>query len=208
MPNQWYTQIIYLWYLFNDLFNYFVVIVFLFWCFKGLRGCLYGSRYIVQGIYRLTDITFSMYLYERTKVISRFSWDFTWALFFHKQQDKKTMKYTKNVLHEGLKLKGLILFAANLPDGWCCMPPCFGEYSTCSSNAEVVYYNMLHSIRNPIECPFGWLKARWGFLTRTITLQLENVPAAIFSCFVLHNVCEMNQCGVDPDLVPKLAELH
>ena len=107
-----YRNNIYIWCLFNDLFNYFVVIVFLFWCFKGLRGSLYGSRYIVQGIYRLTDITFSMYLYERTKVISRFSWDFTWALFFHKQQDKKTMKYTKNVLHEGLKLKGLILLAA------------------------------------------------------------------------------------------------
>ena len=96
----------------NDLFNYFVVVFFLFWCFTGHRGCLYGSRYIVQGIYRLTDITFSMHLYERTKVLSSFSWDFTWALFFHKQQDKKTMNYTKNVVHEGLKLKGLILLAA------------------------------------------------------------------------------------------------
>ena len=34
------------------------------------------------------------------------------SALFHKQQDKKTMKYTKNVLHEGLKLKNLILFAA------------------------------------------------------------------------------------------------
>ena len=34
-----------------------------------------------------------------------------YALFSQKQ-DKKTMKYTKNVLHEGLKLKDLILFAA------------------------------------------------------------------------------------------------
>ena len=67
---------------------------------------------------------------------------------------------------------------------------------------------MFHSICNLIECPFGWLKARWGFLKHTITLQLENVPAAIFCCFVLHNFCEMNQCGVDPDLVRKLAELH
>ena len=150
---------------------------------------------------------FNAFIWENKSYIS-FLVRLNMSALFHKQQDKKTMKYTKNVLHEGLKLKGLILFAANLPDGWCCMPPCFGEYSTCSSNAEVVYYNMLHSIRNPIECPFGWLKARWGFLTRTITSQLENVPAAIFSCFVLHNVCEMNQCGVDPDLVPKLAELH
>ena len=93
MPNQSYTQIIYLWCLFNDLFNYFVVVVFLFWCFTGLKGCLYGSRYIVQGIYRLTDrltdITSSTHLYERTKVISRFSWDLTWALFFTNSRIRK-----------------------------------------------------------------------------------------------------------------------
>ena len=88
------------------------------------------------------------------------------------------------------------------------MPPCFREYSTCSSNGEVVYDNMPHSIRGPIKCPSGWLKARWGFLKRTIALKLENISAAIFFCFVLYNVCKMNQCGVDPDLVLKLAELH
>ena len=67
---------------------------------------------------------------------------------------------------------------------------------------------MLRSSRNPTECAFGRLKAPWGFLTRTIDLQLENVPVAIFSCFVLQNFCEMNQCYVDPDLVQKQAELH
>ena len=105
-------------------------------------------------------------------------------------------------------IKGLNFVCSNLTDRWCCIPPCFREYGTCFSNAEVVYDNMPHSVRNPIECPFEWLKARWAFLKRTIALQLENVPAAIFSCFVWHNVCEMNQCGVDPDLVWKLAELH
>ena len=39
---------------------------------------------------------------------------------------------------------------------------------------------MLRSSRNPIECAIGRLKARWGFLTRTIDLKLENVPVAIF----------------------------
>ena len=34
------------------------------------------------------------------------------SALFHKQQDKKTTKCTKNAVHEGLKLKGLILFAA------------------------------------------------------------------------------------------------
>ena len=36
---------------------------------------------------------------------------------------------------------------------------------------------MPHLIRKPAEGPFGRLKARWK---RTIALQLENVPAAIF----------------------------
>ena len=67
---------------------------------------------------------------------------------------------------------------------------------------------MLRSICNPIQCAFGRLKARWRFLTRTIDLQLENFLVAIFSCFVLHNFCEMNKSYVDPDLVKKQAELH
>ena len=67
---------------------------------------------------------------------------------------------------------------------------------------------MLRSSLNPIECAFGRLKACWGFLTRMIDLQLEHVPVVIFSCFVLHNFCELNQCYVDPDLVQKQAELH
>ena len=44
-------------------------------------------------------------------------------------------------------------------------------------NAEVVFNNMPHLIRKPAEGPFGRLKARWK---RSIALQLENVPAAIF----------------------------
>ena len=87
-------------------------------------------------------------------------------------------------------------------------PYCLGEYSTFSSNAEVIFSNMLRSSRNLIECAFGRLKARWGFLTRMIDLQLEHVPVVIFSCFVLHNFCELNQCYVDPDRVQKQAELH
>ena len=135
-----------------------------------------------------------MYLYERTKVVSRFSWDFVWALFFYKQQDEKTMKYTKNAFHEGLNLKGLILYEA--------------IYQIGDAANLLVLENIVLVLRDPIECPFGWLKARWGFLKLTIALQLENVPAVISSCFVLHNFCEINQCGVDPDLVRKLAELH
>ena len=37
-----------------------------------LTKFLYGGRDIGQLIYRLTDTTFSMHLYERTKVITHF----------------------------------------------------------------------------------------------------------------------------------------
>ena len=67
---------------------------------------------------------------------------------------------------------------------------------------------MLCSSRKRVEYTFGRLKARWGFLKSTIALQLENVPVATFSCFVLHNLCEMNQFCVDSDLVRKQAQLH
>ena len=39
---------------------------------KLIRGCLYGSRYIGETIYWLTDITFSTHSYEKTKVITHF----------------------------------------------------------------------------------------------------------------------------------------
>ena len=60
---------------------------------------------------------------------------------------------------------------------------------------------MLRSARNPIECAFGRLKARWGFLTRKIDLKLDLVPAAIYACFVLHNICEQQIYYLDPQLV-------
>ena len=61
--------------------------------------------------------------------------------------------------------------------------------------------NMLCSARNPIECAFGRLKARWGFLTRKIDLELDLVPPAIYACFILHNICEQQMNNLDPQLV-------
>ena len=87
-------------------------------------------------------------------------------------------------------------------------PCCLREYSTCFWNADAVSNNMPRSSCSPMECASGGLKACFGFLTRVIDLQLENVPVVIFSCFVLHNFCQMNQCYVDPDLVQKQADLH
>ena len=66
------------------------------------------------------------------------------------------------------------------------------------SNAEVVFNKMLCSSKNAIECAFGRLKARCGFLTCTISIQLENVTTAIFLFFVSFFLCY-----VDPELLIK-----
>jgi hypothetical protein len=72
-------------------------------------------------------------------------------------------------------------------------PYCMKEYETCNKNAQVVFNELLRSARNPIECAFGRLKARWSILTRSIDLKLESIPTVVYSCFVLHNYCEQNK---------------
>ena len=81
------------------------------------------------------------------------------------------------------------------------VPFCMKEYEHCSNNAEVIFNNMLRSARNPIECAFGRLKARWAILTRKVDLKLEAVPSVIYACFVLHNLCEKNKSYVDEEQV-------
>ena len=79
-------------------------------------------------------------------------------------------------------------------------PNCLKEYESCTTNAQVIFNSMLRAARNPIECAFGRLKARWGILTRKIDLDLTKVPTLIIACFVLHNYCESNMVCLDDDL--------
>jgi len=60
---------------------------------------------------------------------------------------------------------------------------------------------MLRSARNHVECAFGRLKVRWGFLTRKVDLKLEMVPTVAYSCFVLHNYCEIKANCLDDEEV-------
>ena len=80
-------------------------------------------------------------------------------------------------------------------------PCCMKELDTCSTNTEVVSNNLLRSARNPVECAFGRLKARWSILTRKVDLKLDNIPTVIYPCFVLHNFCKYHNTYVDEDLV-------
>ena len=79
-------------------------------------------------------------------------------------------------------------------------PNCLQEYESCKTNAQVIFNNMLRAARNPIECAFSRLKARWGILTRKIDLDLTKVPTLIIACFVLHNYCESNTILLDEEL--------
>lgn len=51
-----------------------------------------------------------------------------------------------------------------------------------------------------IECAFGRLKGRFGALCRPIDLKLSDLPMVIHSCFVLHNICELNREQVNDHL--------
>nr|XP_047137549.1 uncharacterized protein LOC105843733 [Hydra vulgaris] len=70
---------------------------------------------------------------------------------------------------------------------------CIKEFQSCSNNKEVIFNSMLRSARNQIECAFGRLKARWGFLRKIVDIKIETVPIVTYTCFVLHNFCEKNK---------------
>ena len=44
-------------------------------------------------------------------------------------------------------------------------------------------------------------------LNKPIALKLEHVPQIIYSCFVLHNFCEINGTRLDDDHVQRQIEL-
>ena len=86
------------------------------------------------------------------------------------------------------------------------LPNLMKEYTSCNSNKEVVFNEMLRSGRNQIECAFGRLKARWRILNRPINMKLEHVPDIIYACFVLHNFCQLNDCDMNDDVVQQQIE--
>ena len=75
------------------------------------------------------------------------------------------------------------------------------EYKSCKTNSQVIFNNLLREARNPIECAFGRLKARWSILTRKMDLKLETIPVVVMACFVLHNYCEIHNDNIDMGVV-------
>ena len=88
------------------------------------------------------------------------------------------------------------------------LPHCMKEYSTCYNNGQVMFNTMLRSARNPIECAFGRLKARWQILTRCLNFNLDDIPVIVYACFVLHYYCEINKVPIDEIAVASIQQTH
>ena len=75
-----------------------------------------------------------------------------------------------------------------LPNGGANMKEQFYGYRLCAS-------------RMVIECAFGRLKASFRILTGVMHINLTDLPAVIYACFVLHNYCELKQETINEQLV-------
>ncbi len=56
---------------------------------------------------------------------------------------------------------------------------------------EIFFSHSLSSARMTIECAFGRLKSSFGILRREIDICHSYLPVLIYTCFVLHNFCEI-----------------
>ena len=74
------------------------------------------------------------------------------------------------------------------------------ENETCTSDAEVVFNQMLRDASKAIESAYGGLKARRQILTMPIKFKLKDVPLNILSCFPLYNWCEKRKVLVDENV--------
>ena len=74
------------------------------------------------------------------------------------------------------------------------IPYLMKEYAGGGTNSQEQHFGYrLCSTRNVMECAFGRLKARLGCLRRVMDVNLDELPAVIYACFVLHNYCELNK---------------
>ena len=75
------------------------------------------------------------------------------------------------------------------------------EFPNTWTNEEVIFNNMLRSVRNSIECTFGHLKERWQILNKRNDMGLNFIPSIIYACCVLHNICELQGMNVEDDVL-------
>ena len=77
------------------------------------------------------------------------------------------------------------------------LPYLMKEYANGGATRQEQYFGLnMCSARNVIECSFGRLKARFGALKRPMDININDLPHVIYTCFILHNFCEMNNKSV------------
>ena len=112
-------------------------------------------------------------------------------------QETKIPMVFKELLPGEEKIRPVILDDPAYP----LLPNLMKECSCCTRNEEVIFNEMLRSARNQMECAFDRLKARWWILNRPMDIKLDSLPDIIYACFVLHNYCEIKNCGINDYII-------
>lgn len=82
------------------------------------------------------------------------------------------------------------------------LPFVMKEFAEGGKDAQEQFFGYrLSSARMVVECAFGRLKARFGCLRREMDVNLDDLPAVIHTCFILHNFCERNNETVGQQMV-------
>lgn len=116
---------------------------------------------------------------------------------------KRNLPYVSKTLLPGRNKVGPLLLG---DPAYPLLPHVMKEFGTCTSDAQVIFNQMLRDARNAIECSYGRLKARWQILTVPIRFKLEDVPLIILSCFVLHNWCEKQKVLIDDNVLQRQSQ--
>ncbi|XP_020097513.1 protein ALP1-like [Ananas comosus] len=66
--------------------------------------------------------------------------------------------------------------------------------------AQHAFNEKVGQVRNAAEEAFARLKARWACLQKRTEVKIEELPAVLGACCVLHNICERMKEEVPPEL--------
>ncbi|CAM6095262.1 unnamed protein product [Calypogeia fissa] len=72
--------------------------------------------------------------------------------------------------------------------------------------AQHTFNERLMDIQKIAKGAFSRLKERWWFLQRRTEVKLQELPAVLGACCVLHNVCEQHGEGFDPALMYEVVD--